>query len=170
MTITTNEYDEKLQCYIEALDVIGDFKSYSKFAMRLSKFLTSLLGETDPKYAKMIGEATIAMEREEEALREIPQRVDLVDFYAPDEPVDPKSLMYFANLEKCVVLEERGLTYHVIKEGYEAFIAISHFEDETVKNMKFGVQMDLKVKSARSWILKKDKNGKPKLDWKVYEP
>ena len=94
------------------------------------------------------------------------------DYYEQFAPTEPKNeaAMYFANLENSMVLEERGATYRILKDGYEAFIAISHFEDDQIPLAPGKTYKNLKIKPTRSWILKKDKNGNPKLEWKVYEP
>ena len=65
------------------------------------------------------------------------------------------------------MIEEKGLTYKIVKEGCFVYLARSHIE-EKVMPLPFGVLIqEIPIKKERKWILGKDKNGHPKLEWKA---
>ena len=78
-------------------------------------------------------------------------------------------MTYFPDLKNCTIMaeSESGMAYQVIKDGFYTWLAKSHI-DESVMPLQLGILLiDIPLKSARKWILGKDKEGNPKLEWKV---
>ena len=78
-----------------------------------------------------------------------------------------EEIFHLDNLKNCTVLEEKGLTYRIIKEGYVTYLAKSHIEPE-IMPLPFGVLIaEISIIEKRQWIFGKNKDGSPKLEWKA---
>ncbi len=90
----------------------------------------------------------------------------------PPLKLDPDSLPYFANLENVMVVEisTSGKAYRILKEGFEVYLALSHI-DESMGILTPGkIYENIELKRERGWVLGRKNDGKPNLEWKVYEP
>ena len=85
------------------------------------------------------------------------------------DPLVEEQVFFMPNLKNCTVIEESpsGLAYKLVKEGCYVYLAKSHIEEDALP-LSMGVLLpDIPIKSDRKWILGKDKNGHPKLEWKA---
>ncbi|KKL89119.1 hypothetical protein LCGC14_1917960, partial [marine sediment metagenome] len=71
------------------------------------------------------------------------------------------------NLENVTVMmeSESGKAYHIIKDGYQTWLAKSHIIQEKLP-LAFGIVIpEIPLREDRKWILNRKKDGMPNLDW-----